>query len=171
MERFFHSKQSGRKQKDATTPTSDLLEVPTGSTTPSSSSSTLDTFSRVDGPRKGFRASLRDRFSGRTHSNHKDQQPTVIESNTTSQKDALPTELEDVPQNTSLYSKRLDVSLPDNPNHQSTLDTIDYSIQVLGLFDELSKFIALVVPDALGLALKTITSILEKLKVRAHLCS
>ena len=168
MERFFHSKHSGRKQKDSITPTSDLLEVPVGLTTPSSSSSTLGTRSRVDGPKKGFRASLRDRFGG-THSNKKDQQLRIVESNTTSHNDTLVKELGDNPQDTSLYSKRLDLNLPDGPNHQRKLDTIDYSIQVLGLFDKLSEVISLVVPDALGLALKTITSILEKLKVSPHL--
>ena len=170
MKRLFSSGLSGGKRKDTATSTSDQIGVQIGSTTPSSSSSRANTPIHVDESKRGFRASLRDRLGG-THSSKKYQQLTVVESNTTSEINTLPDKLEGTSQDTSLYSKRLDVNLPDDPNHQQKLDTIDYSIQVLGLFDELSEVVSLVMPDALGLALKTITAILEKLKVRFRLYS
>ena len=170
MKRLFSSGLSGGKRKDTATSTSDQIGVQIGSTTPSSSSSRANTPIHVDESKRGFRASLRDRLGGGTQPIKKEQQPTVVGSNAISQSDPLPNELESTSQDTSLHSKRLDMNLPDDPNHQTKLDTIDYSIQVLGLFDKLSEVISLAVPDALGLALKTITAILEKLKVRSHLC-
>ena len=70
---------------------------------------------------------------------------------------------------TELRSERLNLDLAEDPNYQRKLDIIDYSMEVIDLFGKLSDLAALVFPDALGMALKTITAILERLKVALNL--
>ena len=70
-----------------------------------------------------------------------------------------------------LHSKRLDLDLAEDPNYKQKLKVIDYGIEVLDLFQKLSKVIELVAPNALGVALLTITAILEGLKVRSESAS
>lgn len=88
---------------------------------------------------------------------------TVVPTNNDLQNDVQPND----PQS-ELQSKRLNFDLAEDPNYQRKLDAIDYSIEVPDLFERLSEVIALVVPDALGVALKTITAILGRLKVRSE---
>lgn len=54
-------------------------------------------------------------------------------------------------------------TLPELPTDSAA---IDHSVELLVLFDKLSKAAALRAPDALILALKTIPTIIDKLKVR-----
>src|SRR4051794_36581901 len=63
-----------------------------------------------------------------------------------------------------LHSERQNLELAKDPHYQQKLDAIGYSIEVLDLFKELSEVLALVLPNALGIALKSITAILERLK-------
>ena len=57
-------------------------------------------------------------------------------------------------QHDCLQSKHLGIDLSEDPNHQWKVDAIGYSIQVIDLFENLTDIVGLVVPDALGQALK-----------------
>jgi len=153
------------KQKQTGTPTSSLPGLPSTTSSPSSSLSNL---THPNKPKKGIKPFFRNLFGGGKQSTKKQEPPTIVaEANDTSQNAVPATESANAAQDDPLQSRRLDIDLSEDPNHQWKVDAIGYSIQVIDLFENLTDIVGLVVPDALGQALKKITTILEILKVHS----
>jgi len=157
---------SRSKQKDtgANNPTSGLPGF--DSTTSSPSSSVLNV-THAQKPKRGLSSSLRDLLGSRKHSAKKEPTAIPTKTNDTSENAAPADKSENAAQYDSLQSKRADIDLSDDPNYQPKLDAINYSLEIIELFENLSDVIALAVPDVLGQAVKYITKILEKLKARS----
>ena len=96
----------------------------------------------------------------------------VAETGRDNAKNAVPAEeSETSPQDNLLQSKRLDTIdqtlSAEDPKYRQRLDAIECSVVVIDLFENIFSLAVPAVPDVLGQALKDITKILEKLKVRS----
>lgn len=136
----------------------------TASQSPSASSSIILESHQTEKAKKGFLSNLKDRFKSETGS--KKQSPDgAIGDISGRRQDVILDEVNTPAQPDTLLIERVTLNLPDDPNYQRKLEFLDMSIEVVGLFEEVSKATSLGVPDTLGLALKGITVILERLKV------
>ncbi|KIM19977.1 hypothetical protein M408DRAFT_139390 [Serendipita vermifera MAFF 305830] len=169
MSSLFSKLSKSRHNKETGATPSHSPRVSSDSTSPSSSASVSNTNLGASAPKKGIRQSVRDRFSTSKHPPKVQQQqlspPTTVPTNeTVSQIESLPENTGQSLQDDSLQSKRLDIELAEDPHDQQKLKAIEYSIQAISLFEDLSKVLSLLMPDALGQALGKITEILTILK-------
>ncbi|KIM28368.1 hypothetical protein M408DRAFT_23757 [Serendipita vermifera MAFF 305830] len=165
----FFSKLSKSRHRETGADPSHPPPASTDTTRPSSPASTSNTNASLKAPKSGLRQAIRDRFSSNNQTPKEQEQPhppTVApESETLSLNEVPPETPENPSQDEPLQSERLNIELPEDPHHQRKVDAIEYSIQAISLFEDLSKVISLVLPDALGQVLGKITDILTLLKV------
>lgn len=130
----------------------------------SASSSTILEHLPMETPKKGILSYFKGRSKLGTGSKKQSAGGTIAYSSI-KRHDIAPDEADIPIQPDTLLIERVNLNLPEDSNYQRKLDILDTSMEVLGLFEEVSKAASLVVPDALGLVLKGTAAILGRLKV------